>query len=400
MVEVEDIFTPAVLSAIRALGKELQQKVPFADEVLSITDCEFSLSKGSGLDVINLVPDPIPDDPEKLEAIRRLALSKQLLVNRLISKDCTQSWIILRLKPFPGDWRSPDNRAADMEVGAKAIQTITQDAYTALNPKAAGMPVLASEKMEFFKKEMKRTMGLSLLVSLVALFLALRTIRGVVISFIVAFSSVLIAYGIQGLLGVAIDISMVVVPVYLGLAVSIAYAIHIFYSFEKAFTETEKRRAAIRHAIKETGWPILFTALTTIAAMMSFYFMDVRPVRWVGMATSLLVLVILVSVLVMIPTFLSFGGDKAPGAAGRISRQMNNWLEGLMDRLAVGVLNHPKSVMAAFGLIVMVGIIGFFNLTVSFDLLKSMGLDVPYIKRVDYVSHSPRWEPCIPIIWW
>jgi len=167
MVEVDDLFTPEVLSKIRELGNELKQKIPFADDILSITDCEFSIGNENGIEIINLVPDIIPTDPEQLENIRTLALSKKLLAGKLISKDSTQSWIMLRLHPFPEGWRSKTNEGADMVVGKTAVKIIGQDKYQILNPKSAGLPVLSHEKMSFFKNEMKRTMGLSLLASLV-----------------------------------------------------------------------------------------------------------------------------------------------------------------------------------------------------------------------------------------
>ena len=91
MVEVDDLFKPDILARIRELGKELEKNVPFADDILSITDCEFTLGNESGLEIINLVPDRIPKNPEALEKIRNLALSKlkfpkQNNSNLLISK--------------------------------------------------------------------------------------------------------------------------------------------------------------------------------------------------------------------------------------------------------------------------------------------------------------------------
>ena len=98
---------------------------------------------------------------------------------------------------------------------------------------AVHLPVLAHNKTNFFKNEMKRTMGLSLLASLIVLIMPLRSFRSIVISIIVAFASVIITFGLQGLLGIAIDVGV---------------------------------KESICHAIKETGWPIMFTALTTIGA--------------------------------------------------------------------------------------------------------------------------------------
>ena len=388
MVEVDDLFKPEILAKIRELGQELKQNIPFADDIRSITDCEFTLGNEAGLEIINLVPDVIPTDPEQLEKIRDLALSKKLLVGKLISKDSTQSWIILRLHSFPKGWRNGNKEGADIVVGTKAVHIINQDKYQILNPRAAGLPVLAHDKTAFFKNEMKRTMGLSLLASLFVLSLALRSFRSVLISILVAFSSVFITFGVQGLLGISIDIGMVVVPIYLGIAVSIGYSIHIFAFFDRQFAKTGKRKEAVFHAIEETGWPILFTALTTIGALASFRFVDVKPVRWIGSATSLLVAVIFCLVIIMIPTFLSFGKDKKPNLKTNQRKSINDKLGSFMEGLGIRVLARPKTIMAIFVIIVLLCGFGFKFLEVSFDIRKNMGFKVPYVARLDYVSHS------------
>jgi hypothetical protein len=388
MVEVDDLFTPEVLSKIRELGRELEQNVPFADDIQSITDCEFSLGNAYGLEIVNLVPEIIPEDPAALERMRQLALSKELLKGKLISTDSTQSWVMLRLHPFPQGWRDENNRSADMVVGTTALGIIEQDKYAMLNPRAAGLPILAHDKMDFFKNEMKRTMGLSLLASLIVLTMALRSFRGVLISILVAFGSVFITFGAQGILGITIDVGMMVVPVYLGIAVAIGYSIHVFSFFDREFVRTGKRKASICHAIEETGWPILFTALTTIGALASFHFVDVRPVRWIGSATSMLVFVTFILVLIMIPTLLSFGKDRTVENTENRVKSINHTLGNFMERLGVGVLAQPKIIMTAFVIGVVFCGVGLKSLEVSFDIRKSMGLKVPYVARLDYVSHS------------
>lgn len=390
MVEVDDLFTPGILAKIRELGNELKSNIPFADDILSITDCEITIGNETGLEIINLVPDKIPYDPGKLESMRQLALSKKLLVGKLISKDSTQSWIMLRLQPFPKGWRDKNNKGADMVVGQKALEIINQDKYLILNPRAAGLPVLAHDKISFFTKEAKRTMGLSLLASLVVLSLALRSVRAVLISILVAFGSVFITFGVQGLLGINVDISMVVVPIYLGIAVSIGYSIHVFSFFDREFARTGKRKESIYHAMEETGWPVLFTALTTIGALASFHFVDVKPVRWIGSATSLLIAVIFCLVIIMIPSLLSFGKDKDkdPGSDEVRANSINVRLGLFMDKFGAWVLAWPKTIILIFILIVVGCGSGLAFFEVSFDIRKNMGLKVPYVARLDYVSHS------------
>ena len=56
LVETDNVFTPKVLKGIREMGKELLDGVPYADDVVSITDMEFTQGTEEGLDVSDIVP--------------------------------------------------------------------------------------------------------------------------------------------------------------------------------------------------------------------------------------------------------------------------------------------------------------------------------------------------------
>ena len=386
LIESDHMFNPETLTLIRALGKELKTQVPFADDILSITDCEFSLGHEGGIEIITPVPDPIPRGSNTLAGIRQQILDKQMLNGKLISSDGRFSWIILRLTPYPEGWRSKDNKSADMVVGEVAATIIRQDKYSSLNPKSSGMPIIAYDKTAFYKHEMSRTMGLSLIVSLVVLSLALRSVKGITMTVIVTAGSVILTFGILGWIGKPIDVAMIMMPLYLGIAVSIGYSIHIFSFFKRHFLKTGKRKESVRLAVKETGWPILFTALTTIGALSSFHFVDVKPVRWIGSSTSLLVSIVFLMVVIMIPALLSFGKDQD---AKKIRLHSNAMLESLMAKLANLVLARPIPIMIIFILGVLITAAGMRHFEVNFDVRKNAGLKVPYVNRLDQVCKSP-----------
>ena len=386
LIQSDLMFEPDTLGLIRDLGKELKTQVPFADDVMSITDCEFSSGSEQGIEIISPVPDPIPRDKETLAGIRHRILSKPLFNGKLISPDARFSWIILRLTPYPEGWRSKDHKSAEMVAGNAAAAIIRQDKYKPLDPKSSGMPIIAHDKTAFFKKEMSRTMGLSLIVSLVVLTLALRSFSGIVMTVIVTAGSVILTFGILGWVGKPIDVGMIMVPLYLGIAVSIGYSIHIFTFFKRHFLKTGKRKDAVRLAVKETGWPILFTALTTVGALFSFHFVDVKPVRWIGSSTMLLVTIIFFMVIIMIPALLSFGKDRD---VKQTRLHSNAFLENLMAKLAALVLARPVSIMILFSLAILMAVAGLRYFEVNFDIRKNMGLKVPYVNRLDKVCKSP-----------
>ena len=386
LVQSDHMFDPDTLGLVRSLGRELKTQVPFADDIMSITDCEFSLGREGGIEIITPVPDPIPITRKALEGVKEQILSKQLLNGKLISPDGRFSWIILRLTPYPEGWRSKDHKSAEMVVGKVATTIIRQEKYAPLNPKSSGMPIIAHDKTTFFKKEMSRTMGLSLIVSLVVLTLALRSVKGIAMTVIVTAGSVILTFGILGWIGKPIDVGMIMVPLYLGIAVSIGYSIHIFTFFKRYFLATGKRKESVRLAVKETGWPILFTALTTVGALFSFHFVDVKPVRWIGSSTSLLVTIIFLMVIIMIPALLCFGKDRD---VKQIRLHSNVWLENFMAKLAGLVLSRPVPIMIVFLLVILTAVAGLRYFEVNFDIRKNMGLKVPYVNRLDQVCSSP-----------
>ena len=385
LVEVDNVFSPEVLTAIRALGAELKRNVPFADDLLSITDCEFTEGTEIGLTISDLVPEPVPTDPAVLTEIREKALSRELFVNRIVSDDARQTWILLRLKTYPEKWRSETNQGPDITAGTVASKIIAQDKYALLHPTGAGLPVLAFNKTRFFQKEMMRNMGLSLLVTVIVLALSIRTVTGVVLPLLVAFATIFITFGSQGHFGMKIDPSMMMVPVYLGLAVAIGYAIHLFGFFNRHLAETGRRKDSVIHAIAECGWPVFFTALTTIGALLSFHFVDVKTIRWVGSTASCLVAITFLLTLLFIPSILAMGKDRP---IKPLHKRPYRKTTDLLTRLSEAVLAHPLPIAAAFGLLFVASAGGLFRFEVSFDIIRTYGLKIPYVERMYHVAHS------------
>ncbi len=382
----EDIFTPKILKGIRDLGNELMEKVPYAEEIVSLTDFEFSFATEDGMRIKNLVPERIPESKNKLEKLRRLALSKKNLAGKFVSKDSTETWIMLRMKPYPEDWAKDYKEDPSYLVGRKVMEVVRQDKYKFLKPGTTGMPVINTEKKSYFGKETPRLMGFSLLITILILAFALRSFRGVIFPIITVAGSMIIVFGMQGWLGVEFDPMVITMPLYLGLAVAVGYSIHLFHYFKREFRRTGNRKHSVIYAVEETGWPVLFTALTTITALLSFLFVPVRPLRWVGMTAAAIVAVEYLVVIVMIPSLLSFGKDKNPDPI--MENLGGTFLERSMEKLSKWILVHPKTIVMTLILSVIICIAGITRFQVSFDIEKTMGRGIPYVNRILDIGHS------------
>ena len=383
LITAEDVFAPDKLRLIRELGDELMERVPYADDVLSLSDMEFTEGVAEGIEVGDLVPEDIPTDARSLDLLRKKALAKPSLHNRMVSGDSTETWLILRFKPIPDKL---DGQAGVVTVGNIFNDVANQEKYGALNIKTAGLPVVSAEKLAFFNKETPKLMGISLVMTIVILFVFLRSLRGIVFPLATVLCVMVFVFGIQGWMGIATDPSVLFMPIFITLAVSIGYSIHLFNHFNLEFKRLGVRRDALILAMEEVGWPLMFSALTTVAALMSFIFIPLRPIRWVGLTSASLVFLSCLVVLTLLPALLSFGRARKPAAVEDVNNSSR--VQRLMGWMAGQSFKRQTLSLSLLVVGVIACLVGMTRIDVSFDTLKSFGLRVPYVNRIYSVGQS------------
>ena len=381
LVKNKDVFSKRSLTLIRELSNELKDSLSYADKVTSLTDLEFAVGTEEGMTIEQIVPEQIPSDAAGLKEIRRKAYSKPYLSKKLVSKDGTMTWIMVKLRPFPADsvWKKTSDIAPDMVTGKEAGRIITKAKYAELSPNAAGMPYMSYEKFVYLKGEMGRLFAIAFLVSIVVMLIVTRSLRGVIAPLVTSVCALVIGFGIIGWTGLYIDMSTAMIAVILTFACSIAYNIHLYNFFKTRFVETGRRRASITDAVGETGWGVLLSGLTTIAAMMTFLAMSIVPMKAIGLNTSLCLLSVLLTCLVVTPVLLSLGRDRKPHA--NMSHSFEGYVGDHFERFGGFVIrNHRRIVVVSLVLTLFCGI-GLFSIEPAFDVEKTMGRKVEYVKR-------------------
>ena len=389
LTECDNIFTRENLTLLRELSNELMDSVSYADKITSLTDIEFMVGDEWGMTIEQIVPDEIPDDgtPE-MDEIRRMAYSKPNVAKKLVSKDGTMSWVVLKLRAFPEDsvWHKETDIAPDMQTGAEVDRVLNNPKYAQLNPKATGMPVVSYEKMEFINKEMSRLMMIACIICLVVMIIMTKSLRGVVSPFLAVIGGMFITYGIAGYTGMYVDSTTTLIPVILGFAVSIAYNIHIFSYFNGRMRIHGERKKAVEETITEIGWSVCFCGLTTIVSLLSFLVIPIRPMKCVGMICSMTVLFVMLTTLVITPILLSFGRNRKPRE--RFTEDSDTVWSRTMVRLSDWTMHHSRRIVTVFTVICVVLCVGLFKIVPAFDIEQTMGIDVPYVKKVVGVGKS------------
>lgn len=386
MVENDKIFSKEVLEKLRQLHHELYDSVPFADKVSSLIDVEFTRGTEYGMSIEQIVPENIPDSEEALEKIRSLAFSKKNFRERLISSDGSQTWIMIKLLPFPEDWEDSYEEYPQLMVGSAVDHILEKEQYSDLNPRGTGMPYLAHEKREYFQKETARVMGLALLMAVLVLAVALRSFKGVLIPLLTAFSSIIIVNGLIGFSGIAVDNMVMVFPLLIGLAVALAYSIHIYSFYKRDFLKRGSRKGAVIHAVGEMGWPVFFTALTTVSALLSFLFIPIKTVRFIGLTTAAVVATTYFVIIILMPALLSFGKDREPHPV--YAKNGGTFFERKLSKLGDWVISHTKIIAPLYLVITAVLIVGMTRVQADIDIRKNIGLKVPYVNELFEVTQT------------
>ncbi len=381
LVKNKDLFSTRSLTLIRQLSNELKDSLSYADKVTSLTDIEFAVGTEDGMTIEQIVPDRIPSDAAALREIKRKAYSKPYLARKMVSSDGTMTWIMVKLRPFPEDsvWKQTSDIAPDMLTGKETGRIIGKAKYAELAPNAAGMPFLSYEKFIYLQSELSRLFLFAFMVSIVVMLIVTRSLRGVFAPLLTSILSLVMGFGIIGWTGLYIDMTTAMIAVILTFACSIAYNIHLYNFFKTRFVETGQRRLSIIDAVSETGWGVLLSGLTTVAAMMTFLSMKIVPMKAIGINTSLCLLTVLLTCLFITPVMLSFGKDGKPAA--NMSKSLEGYFGNRFERFGGFIMRNHRSVIVSSILITAFCGIGLFFIEPAFDIEKTMGRKIPYAKR-------------------
>ena len=379
MVRANDVFAPEVLSAIDRLSKRLENEVPYADRVVSLThNLSIPIANDEGFEVIDPFESGIPEDSAQLAAKKSLIMSRESLVNNIVSDDAKETWVILSLKSYEGGVDFGKDSIAPFARNVILSEEFQSDKFQFL---PTGMSYTEMEENEVISRECAMRIIIGFAVMLACLILFVCSLRGVIVPAIATVGGIASVLGVNAWLGIIGDESMVALPILLGMALSVGYSIHYINSFRMHFRRTGNRRESVINAVEETGWPILFTVITTVASLISFLFAGIRPIRWIGGISAGIVFMVYLYVIILIPILMSFGKNAKPDptevkAAGATKTDI------LFEFFGRKVCRHSGIVAAISAAIMLAQIPGVMNIDVNMDYTKTMGEKIPFVTRL------------------
>ena len=383
-IKAKDVFDPEVLAMIDELGDELLQNVPYAESITSLMELSIPVGTEDGFEISSPFEDGVPQDPEELARKKAFILSRESLVNTLVSADSTETWLIVNLEQY-----SENMTDAMVKIASPAMKIFNDPKYKSdkWEIRPAGMSYTEFEEEAVTMNQLITRILTGFLVMLVCLTVFIRSLRGIVVPSISTVGALTTTLGFSGWMGIKGNNSMIMITVLLSMALAVGYSVHYINSFKMYFRKTGKRKESIVMGIRDSGWALFFTVITTMAGMLSFLAAGIKPMRWVGGITAATVFAVFAYIIILLPVLYSFGKDKSPdptyvNAEGATKSDLR------VETMGKAILNKKWITVIVTLLIIAAVIPGIFKIKVNMNYSDMMGERTPYIKRLLEITRS------------
>lgn len=372
------IFELSFLNKLKALHEELENSVPYLDEVTSLINIRNTRGDAEKLIVEDLF-ERWPSSQAELNRIREQALAKPLYKNLILSANGNVTTIIVRtnalsggttvdegldvLSEFDSETSPPEEITAQQQFltdaqnseVVNAVREIVSNYSTKDFPISyAGSPVIIDSLKRSLQKDMRKFTVLAIGIIVIILAFIFRRFSGVFIPLVIVILSLLSTLGAMSAFGVAIKLPTQILPSFL-LAVGVAACVHLLALFYRDYDVNNDKKQAISHALGHSGLAITMASLTTSAGLLSFASAEVAPIADLGRFAGLGVLLALLYTIVLTPTLLAI----LPLRQKKLekSKRRHEAMDKVLMVIAGFSTRNAKCILIASGIIIVTAII-------------------------------------------
>ncbi len=371
-----DVFDLQFLKTLKRLHRDLEEKVPYVDDITSLINARNTRGDEDELIVEDLL-EAWPQNAEDLAILKKRVLANPLYQNMVVSADGRFTTLVIRTHSHSGAGQdtdlmegfgddNPDGPALAEPPPQKAAYLTEQENSAVVETVkevvagyrsgdlpiwVAGSPVVTHFLKQSMMKDVRTFLLLATAVVGIVLFAMFRRLTGVLLPLLVVFLSLLDTIGLMALSGVAIKVPTQILPSFL-LAVGVGTAVHILAIFYQHYEKSADKEASIAYAMGHSGLAVVMTNITTASGLVSFSTAELAPVADLGVFAGIGVILAFIYTLFLLPALLALMPiSPRESKVGKVRQTA-------MDRLLTAVGNfstgHAKAILAGSMLVMLV----------------------------------------------
>ena len=367
----QGIFTPKAVDTILRLTKEFK-KIEGVRKVDSLSNYQYISSEDDDI----IVEDFLYGD-EDLREKKKIALSDNLILNQLISKDGKTTMIALSLSE-----KSGSDEAVNIAV-FKKIQTLLKNASIKSGYRfyLTGVPAVTASLVTISQKDAMMLMPLAVVVVILFLFLIFRSFLGVLIPSVVVVFTFLTVLSIQMLLGYKLNNFTVNIPSFIT-AIAIADAMHLYLAWIYYKLKGTNTKEALTQALSSNFIPMALTSFTTAVGFATLGISVIEPISTLGIAiTTGAVLAFVLSITIVPAIILTLSAEYKVKAVKIINLAH-------IEGYGAFIKRHAKKIVLLFGVTMAFAIYGLIELKVDSNSIKYFTKDTVVRSGADFVEKN------------
>ena len=309
---------------------------------------------------------------DRLQQDEKDLMENEEMLNTLVAKDRKSLCVFVRHKDF-----------LSKNGSDTLVQNINElcESYGFDKVRVAGRTVGQKFYIDKMSYEMAFFMILSYILVIIFLFIAFRSLWGILMPQLVILGTLFWVVGFIGLYGEPVSIVMSVLPCIV-FVVAMSDVIHLLSRYLDAFRTGIGKFASIKLTIREVGMATFLTSLTTAIGFFSLMFISVQPIQVFGAIAGFGVLIAFVLTFVLLPIIIYLAPDptflKKSNRDPYWKKKLSKWF--------ILVLRQPKRILIVYAGFIIVCLIGMFNLEANNFLMDEISQKEPIKQNFNFLD--------------
>jgi predicted RND superfamily exporter protein len=382
-------FTPKNFSAWTQLMETLK-KSKEVELIISVDDLK-KLNKNETLETfefIDFINKSKSNDPDYLiarqkELIEELPFYEHLLINK--KTGTIRSAIYL------------DKKIVNTSIRKDFIEKVlipeveNFERTTNIDLKVSGMPYIRTLNSQNIVDEIGIFIGAALLVTSLIFFFFFRSYRATIISMCIVIVGVMWSFGTLGLLGFEITVLTAIIPPLI-IVIGIPNCIFLINKYQQEIKNHGNQAKSLQRVISKVGNATLMTNLTTAAGFATFIITDSELLTEFGIVASINIVLLFILCLLVIPIIYSF----MPLPKDKHLQHLNKtYTTSFVNWIEKTVKNNRISIYATSITLLVIGIIGIYQMRISGSLIEDMPKKAGFFK--DIVFFEKEFDGIMPL---
>ena len=287
-------------------------------------------------------------DMEKFSAV---VLPVDLFHKNLISADRKTTALTLVLK-----------NDADPDTIIRRVRKLLDDGPKDLALYQIGMPLVSEALVKFTRKDFSRLPPLTFLLIAIILLILFRKAQYVLLPLAAMGLALVWTLGLMTYLGIPLSMLTMMVPVFL-IAVGTAYCLHIVSEYLRCQQEAASPAEAVTRTYSNIALPTCLAVLTTAIGLGSLLVNRISAIQEFAIFSCFGIFSILIIVMTFLPAALSF--ISLPAKDSQKPMASTPLFDRFIEKIIDLNLNHQKIVLPVIGVVVLICLIGIFQMRVE-----------------------------------